>query len=239
MEGVLELMDRIYSLFGFSYQLELSTRPENSIGTDEMWEQATGALRQALERQGRQYRVNEGDGAFYGPKIDFHLRDSLGRTWQCGTIQVDFAMPERFELEYVGPDGNRHRPVMIHRAIYGSLERFIGILIEHYAGAFPLWLAPVQGVVLPVAEAHAPYARQVWERLREAGFRVELDDRDEKLGYRIRQAEVQKVPYMLVVGGREAETGQVTVRRRGEREQVTQSLEELVATWREEVAARR
>ncbi len=204
-----------------------------------MWEQATGALRQALERQGRQYRVNEGDGAFYGPKIDFHLRDSLGRTWQCGTIQVDFAMPERFELEYVGPDGNRHRPVMIHRAIYGSLERFIGILIEHYAGAFPLWLAPVQGVVLPVAEAHAPYARQVWERLREAGFRVELDDRDEKLGYRIRQAEVQKVPYMLVVGGREAETGQVTVRRRGEREQVTQSLEELVATWREEVAARR
>src|SRR5690606_4312932 len=165
--------------------------------------------------------------------------DSLGRTWQCGTIQVDFAMPERFELEYVGPDGNRHRPVMIHRAIYGSLERFIGILIEHYAGAFPLWLAPVQGVVLPVAEAHAPYARQVWERLREAGFRVELDDRDEKLGYRIRQAEVQKVPYMLVVGGREAETGQVTVRRRGEREQVTQSLEELVATWREEVAARR
>ncbi|NMA72353.1 MAG: threonine--tRNA ligase [Firmicutes bacterium] len=239
VEGVLELMDRIYSLFGFSYQLELSTRPENSIGTDEMWEQATGALRQALERQGRQYRVNEGDGAFYGPKIDFHLRDSLGRTWQCGTIQVDFAMPERFELEYVGPDGNRHRPVMIHRAIYGSLERFIGILIEHYAGAFPLWLAPVQGVVLPVAEAHAPYARQVWERLREAGFRVELDDRDEKLGYRIRQAEVQKVPYMLVVGGREAETGQVTVRRRGEREQVTQSLEELVATWREEVAARR
>lgn len=239
VEGVLELMDRIYSIFGFSYQMELSTRPENSIGTDAMWEQATEALRQALEAQGRSYRVNEGDGAFYGPKIDFHLRDSIGRTWQCGTVQVDFAMPERFGLEYVGADGDRHRPVMIHRAIYGSLERFMGILIEHYAGAFPLWLAPVQAVVLPVAGAHAPYAREVRDRLRAEGLRVELDDRDEKLGYRVRQAEVQKVPYMLVVGAREAETGQVTVRRRGERQQVAHPLDELLTSLREEVAARR
>ena len=239
VEGVLELMDRIYSIFGFSYQMELSTRPENSIGTDEMWEQATDALRKALDAQGRSYRINEGDGAFYGPKIDFHLRDSIGRTWQCGTIQLDFAMPERFELEYVGADGNRHRPVMIHRAIYGSLERFMGILIEHYAGAFPLWLAPVQAVVLPVASAHVPYAREVRDRLQAAGLRVELDDRDEKLGYRVRQAEVQKVPYMLVVGAREAETGQVTVRRRGDREQVARPVDELIAELREEVASRR
>ncbi|BAS28342.1 threonyl-tRNA synthetase [Limnochorda pilosa] len=239
VEGVLDLMDRIYSVFGFSYQVELSTRPENSIGTDAMWEQATRALAGALEAQGRPYKVNEGDGAFYGPKIDFHLRDSIGRTWQCGTVQVDFAMPERFELEYVGSDGSRHRPVMVHRAIYGSLERFMGILIEHFAGAFPLWLAPVQAVVLPVAGAHAAYARQVRDQLREAGLRAELDDREEKLGYRIRQAEVRKVPYMLVTGGREAESGQVAVRRRGEHEQHSEPVESLIARLREEAAARR
>lgn len=238
VEGVLDLMDRIYSVFGFSYQVELSTRPENSIGTDEMWEQATAALANALQAQGRSYKINEGDGAFYGPKIDFHLRDSIGRTWQCGTIQVDFAMPDRFELEYVGADGARHRPVMIHRALYGSLERFMGILIEHYAGAFPLWLAPVQAVVLPVAGAYAGYARQVRDRMREAGLRAEVDDRDEKLGYRVRQAEVQKIPYMLVVGGREAESGQVAVRRRGEREQRAEAVDELIQRLRQAVDAR-
>jgi len=205
----------IYGVFGLDdVRLELSTRPEKSIGSDEMWERAEGALRGALEAAGRPYQLNEGDGAFYGPKIDFHIRDSLGRTWQCGTIQVDFSMPTRFELEYVGADGARHTPVMVHRACYGSLERFFGIITEHFAGAFPLWLSPEQVRVLPVSEKVRDYAEQVRWKLEEAGLRVELDDSDERLGYKIRNATLMKVPYLVVVGGKEAESGTINVRSR-------------------------
>ncbi len=212
--GVIDLEDDFYKLFGFDYHLELSTRPENSIGSDEIWELATDALREALEAKGLPYKVNEGDGAFYGPKIDFHLEDSLGRTWQCGTIQLDFTMPEKFDLSYVGEDGQKHRPVMLHRVVFGSIERFIGILTEHFAGAFPAWLAPVQARVLPIAARHAEYARQVEKSLDEKGIRVEIDARNEKINYKIREAQAQKIPYMLVVGDKEAEQGTVAVRHR-------------------------
>jgi threonyl-tRNA synthetase len=194
--------------------VELSTRPEKSIGSDEIWELATGALRDALETRGMDYKVNEGDGAFYGPKIDFHLQDSLGRTWQCGTIQLDFVMPEKFDLTYVGEDGQRHRPVMIHRVVFGSIERFIGILTEHFAGAFPAWLAPVQARVLPITGRHAEYAQKVVDSLDGKEIRVELDARNEKINYKIRDAQGQKIPYMLVVGDKEAERGAVAVRHR-------------------------
>nr|WP_076778054.1 threonine--tRNA ligase [Lachnoclostridium phocaeense] len=216
IKGVARLIDEVYSKFGFKYHVELSTRPEDSMGTDEEWEMATNALRGALDSLGLNYVVNEGDGAFYGPKIDFHLEDSIGRTWQCGTIQLDFQMPQRFDLEYTGADGEKHRPIMIHRVAFGSIERFIGILIEHYAGKFPVWLSPVQVKILPVSEKFADYAEKVSDALKAAGVRVETDDRSEKLGYKIRSAQMEKVPYMLIVGEKEVEGECVSVRRRDE-----------------------
>ena len=216
IKGVARLIDEVYSKFGFKYHVELSTRPENSMGSDADWEMATEGLRGALEELGVDYVVNEGDGAFYGPKIDFHLEDSIGRTWQCGTIQLDFQMPQRFELEYTGADGEKHRPIMIHRVAFGSIERFIGILIEHYAGKFPTWLAPVQVKILPVSDKFADYAQKVTDELKEAGIRVELDGRSEKLGYKIREAQMQKVPYMVIVGEKEVAENVVSVRKRDE-----------------------
>ncbi|OPY58110.1 MAG: Threonine--tRNA ligase 2 [Pelotomaculum sp. PtaU1.Bin035] len=212
--GVIDMIDDFYKVFGFSYHVELSTKPEKAMGADEIWELATGALRDALEAGGLNYKVNEGDGAFYGPKIDFHLEDSLGRTWQCGTIQLDFLMPEKFNLSYVGEDGQKHRPVMIHRVVFGSIERFIGILTEHYAGAFPAWLAPVQARVIPITDRHAGYAREVVGRLDKDGIRVDLDARSEKINYKIREAQAQKIPYMLVIGDKEVDHCAVAVRHR-------------------------
>jgi len=214
IKGVVRLIDEVYSKFGFSYHVELSTRPENSMGSDEDWEAATNGLRTALEELGLEYVVNEGDGAFYGPKIDFHLEDTLGRTWQCGTIQLDFQMPQRFDLSYVGADNDRHKPIMIHRVIFGSIERFIGILIEHYGGKFPVWLSPVQVKVLSVSEKSREYANSIYERMKAAGIRCEVDNRDEKIGYKIREAQLQKAPYMLVIGEKEVENGNLTVRSR-------------------------
>ena len=214
IKGVTRLIDEVYKQFGFDYFVELSTRPEDSMGSDEDWEMATNGLRNALEEMGLDYIVNEGDGAFYGPKIDFHLRDSIGRTWQCGTIQLDFQLPQRFEAEYVAEDGTKKRPIMIHRVCFGSIERFIGILIEHYAGKFPVWLAPVQVKVIPVSEKSMEYASGVYEKLRAARIRAELDHKDEKVGYKIRQAQLEKVPYMLVLGEKEAAEGAITVRSR-------------------------
>ncbi|MEW6771733.1 MAG: threonine--tRNA ligase [Bacillota bacterium] len=215
--GIIDIVDYFYrEVFGFDYHVELSTKPEKAMGDDAIWDLATAALREALEARSFPYKVNEGDGAFYGPKIDFHLRDCLGRTWQCGTIQLDFLMPEKFDLFYIGEDGERHRPVMLHRVVFGSLERFIAILTEHFAGAFPVWLAPVQVRVLPIADRHAPYAAEVTRFLEEAGVRVELDARSEKVNYKIREAQVQKVPYMLVVGDKEAAGRTVAVRHRAE-----------------------
>jgi threonyl-tRNA synthetase len=210
--GIIDLIDYTYGVFGFKYHVELSTRPEDSMGTDEQWEMATNALKDSLDAKGLKYKINEGDGAFYGPKIDFHLEDSIGRTWQCGTIQLDFQMPERFDLNYIGPDGERHRPVMIHRVVFGSIERFIAILTEHYAGAFPAWLAPVQVKIIPIVDKHHPYALRVKKMLEDMDFRVEVDLRNEKMGYKIREAQMQKVPYMLIVGEKEAETEAVSVR---------------------------
>ena len=212
--GVMRKIDTVYKLFGFEYHIELSTCPEDFIGGPEMAVYAENVLKNVLDKNGREYIVNPGDGAFYGPKIDFHLTDAIGRTWQCGTIQLDFQMPERFELEYTGADGEKHRPIMIHTVAYGSLERFIGILIEHYAGAFPLWLAPVQARVLPITDRSAEYARSVAAKLEAAGIRVETDLRNEKIGYKIREAQNMKVPYMLIVGDKEAEAGNVAVRAR-------------------------
>jgi threonyl-tRNA synthetase len=227
---ILDLTEYFYrDVFGFDYHVELSTKPEKAMGSDEIWELATNALRGALEVKGLSYKVNEGDGAFYGPKVDFHLRDCLGRTWQCGTIQVDFLMPEKFALTYIGEDGERHRPVMIHRVIYGSLERFIAILTEHFAGAFPVWLAPVQARVLPITDRHAEYGRQVTETLRQAGVRVEFDGRNEKVGYKIREAQLQKIPYMLVVGDREAATGTLSVRHRAEGDLGSFTLDDFIS----------
>lgn len=209
---VIDLADDVYRVFGFNYKVELSTKPEKAIGSDEVWEIATEALRKALEKKGINYRLNPGDGAFYGPKIDFHLEDSLGRTWQCGTIQLDFQMPERFDLNYIGSDGEKHRPVIVHRTILGSIERFFGILIEHFAGKFPVWLAPVQVMIIPVADSHHDFAKGITEELTAIGVRASVDGRDEKLGYRIREAQMQKVPYMLVVGDKEAEGGDLALR---------------------------
>ncbi|MCD7990809.1 MAG: threonine--tRNA ligase [Clostridia bacterium] len=214
IKGVTKLINEVYTQFGFEYFVELSTRPEDSMGSDKDWEMATNGLRKALEDMGLDYIVNEGDGAFYGPKIDFHLRDSLGRTWQCGTIQLDFQMPQRFDLEYTAEDGSKKRPIMIHRVCFGSIERFIGILIEHFAGKFPVWLAPVQVKVIPVSEKSMDYATGVYDKLKAAGIRTELDHKDEKVGYKIRQAQLEKVPYMLVLGEKEAAEGAITVRSR-------------------------
>ena len=225
IKGVVRLTNKIYSQFGFKYKVELSTRPEDSMGTKEEWDMATDALRKALDELGLEYEINEGDGAFYGPKIDFHLQDSIGRTWQCGTIQLDFQMPQRFELEYTGEDGAKHRPIMIHRAIFGSIERFIGILIEHYAGKFPVWLAPVQVKVLSITDRTKDYAESVCAILKERGVRAELDTRNEKIGYKIREAKLEKVPYVIVVGDKEAEDGTVNVNKRGVEEKTIMSKE--------------
>ena len=238
IKGVARLIDEVYGLFGFKYHVELSTRPENSMGSDEDWEMATDALRGALDDLGRDYVVNEGDGAFYGPKIDFHLQDSIGRTWQCGTIQLDFQLPQRFEMEYTGADGEKHRPIMIHRVAFGSIERFIGILIEHFAGAFPTWLAPVQVKVLPISDKHMEYGRKVLDELNAAGIRAELDMRAEKIGYKIREAQMQKVPYMLVVGAKEEEEGKVSVRSRFAGDEGSQEIAGFIAQVQKEVADR-
>ena len=216
IKGVIRLIDEVYSKFGFKYHVELSTRPENSIGSDEDWELATNGLRNALNDLEMPYVVNEGDGAFYGPKIDFHLEDSIGRTWQCGTIQLDFQLPQRFEAEYIGEDGNKHRPIMIHRVVFGSLERFMGTLIEHYAGKFPLWLSPVQVKILPISDKYVEYAKSVEASLKKEGFRCEIDARDEKIGYKIRSARMERLPFMVVVGEKEVASNSVSVRKRDE-----------------------
>lgn len=236
--SVIELADDVYNIFGFKYKVELSTRPEDSMGNDEDWETATEALREALEAKGINYVVNPGDGAFYGPKIDFHLEDSIGRTWQCGTIQLDFQMPERFDLTYVGSDGEKHRPVIIHRTIFGSIERFFGILIEHFAGKFPLWLAPVQVELIPVSDKHDAFTRKIAAELQENDIRVDIDFRDEKIGYRIREAQMQKVPYMLVIGDKEMDSDILTIRNRdtGEQEQLT--LEDFKAKLKEGIGSK-
>lgn len=235
IKGVVRLTDKIYKQFGFKYKVELSTRPEDSMGSAEDWELATASLKKALDEMNIEYEINEGDGAFYGPKIDFHLQDSIGRTWQCGTIQLDFQMPQRFELEYVGEDGKKHRPIMIHRAIFGSIERFIGILIEHFAGRFPVWLAPKQVKILPITDRTAAYADRVCEKLTSLGVRAEVDARSEKIGYKIREAKMEKVPYVLVVGDKEAEDGTVNVNRRGSEEKTTVKVDEFAETVLNEI----
>ena len=235
IKGVAGLINEVYSLFGFQYHVELSTRPEDSMGSDEDWEMATDALRSALDELQLPYVVNEGDGAFYGPKIDFHLVDCIGRTWQCCTIQLDFQLPQRFELEYVGADGEKHRPIMIHRVVFGSIERFIGILIEHFAGAFPTWLAPVQVKVLPISDKYMDYAQSVLNKLTEAGIRAEVDTRAEKIGYKIREAQTAKIPYMLVVGQKEEEENTVSVRSRAAGDEGARSLDTFIADILKEI----
>ena len=214
IQGVMRLIDEVYQKFGFSYEIELSTRPEHSIGSDEDWELATEALEKAVQGMGKSYVVNDGDGAFYGPKLDFHLKDSIGRTWQCGTIQLDFQLPQRFDIDYIGADGEKHRPIMLHRVVFGSIERFIGILIEHYAGKFPVWIAPVQVKILPVSDKYNDYVKKVVANLEEMDIRVELDSRNEKLGYKIREARMEKVPYMIIIGENEQNKALVSVRKR-------------------------
>ncbi len=238
IKGVVRLIDEVYSLFGFEYHIELSTMPEDHMGELADWERATDALREAIEELGRTYEVNEGDGAFYGPKLDFHLVDAIGRTWQCGTIQLDMQLPERFELEYTGEDGQKHRPVMIHRVVFGSIERFIGILIEHFAGAFPTWLAPEQVKVIPISEAHQDYAKGIAQQLDALGVRVSADCRSEKMGYKIREAQLQKIPYMLVVGAKEMEDGTVSVRNRKGENLGVMTLDDFAAKIRAEIASR-
>ena len=238
IKGVISLIDKVYSTFGFEYHLELSTRPESSIGTDEEWEVAENGLREALEELNLPYKLNEGDGAFYGPKIDFHLRDCIGRTWQCGTIQLDMQLPQRFDVSYIGEDGEKHRPVMIHRGALGSIERFIGILIEHYAGKFPTWIAPVQAKILLVSDRFKEYAEEVKKALFDKGIRVELDDRAEKIGYKIREAQLQKVPYMLIVGEKEVNEKKVSVRSRDNGEMGAIEVEEFIANVLKEVEER-
>ena len=238
IKGVISLVDKTYKLFGFPYKVELSTRPENSMGSDEIWEISTNALKNALDHVGLEYQINEGDGAFYGPKIDFHVRDSIGRTWQCATIQLDFLMPERFEISYVGPDNLEHRPVMIHRVIYGSIERFIGILIEHYAGAFPAWIAPIQVMLLPISDKHLKYSRNVLRMLDENGIRVEIDDKPRKISYKIREAQLQKIPYMLVIGDKEVENESVAVRLRSGKDLGDLKVDEFISRISEEIKSR-
>ena len=228
IKGVAMLIDKVYKQFGFSYHVELSTRPESFLGEISMWDEAEAALKAALEELGLDYRLNEGDGAFYGPKIDFHLRDCIGRTWQCGTIQLDYQLPQRFDLTYTGKDGEKHRPIMIHRVAFGSIERFIGILIEHYAGKFPVWLSPVQAKILPISDKFMDYADDLYKKLFEAGIRVAIDDRAEKIGYKIREAQLEKVPYMIIVGEKEANEGNVSVRSRDGGELGSLSVEEFV-----------
>lgn len=239
IRGVMRLIEEFYGRFGFPYEIELSTRPENSIGSDEEWELATDSLKKAVEGMGKPYVINEGDGAFYGPKLDFHLKDSIGRTWQCGTIQLDFQLPQRFELDYIGEDGEKHRPIMLHRVVFGSIDRFVGILIEHYAGKFPAWLSPVQAKILPVSDKYLDYALGVEKKLLEANVRVEVDKRGEKLGLKIREARLEKVPYILVVGEKEQADGSVSVRLRDAEEDKQDigemSLEDFISFVEEEV----
>jgi threonyl-tRNA synthetase len=236
IKGVIDLVTDIMDAFGFDYKLELSTRPEKSIGSDEDWETATRSLEKALKDKDLDYKVNEGDGAFYGPKIDVHLKDALNRSWQCSTIQCDFTLPERFDLTYIGEDGQKHRPVMLHRTVLGSIERFVGILIEHYAGAFPMWLSPVQVIVLTVTDRGNEWAREVGRRLEEEGLRVELDLRNEKLGLKIREAQVKKVPYMLVIGDKEVERTGVAPRTRGREDLGFMTLDDFLARVRPEIS---
>ena len=235
IKGVISLVDDVYSKFGFEYTIELSTRPENSMGSDELWEMAEGALEKVLNNLGKKYELNEGDGAFYGPKIDFHIKDCLGRDWQCGTIQLDFQMPERFDLTYIGEDGEKHRPVMLHRVIFGSIERFIGIITEHFSGAFPAWLSPVQAKLLPITDAQHDFARQVADKLKAKGIRVEIDESNEKIGYKIRKAQLEKVPYMLVMGAKEVEANAVAVRSRKAGDVGQMPVDEFVAKLQEEI----
>ncbi len=238
IKGVISLIDKTYKLFGFPYKVELSTRPENSMGSDEIWEISTNALKNALDHLKLDYQINEGDGAFYGPKIDFHVRDSIGRTWQCATIQLDFLMPERFEISYVGSDNLEHRPVMIHRVIYGSIERFIGILIEHYAGAFPTWIAPVQVIVLPISDKHVEYSKNVLKLLDDNGIRAEIDDKPRKINYKIRESQLQKIPYMLIVGDKEIENGSVSVRLRNGKDLGNIKIDDFISKISEEIKSR-
>lgn len=232
---LMHLINQVYSLFGFTYTVELSTRPEDSMGSDEDWTTAENALRKALEHENMEYVVNEGDGAFYGPKIDFHIKDSLGRDWQCGTIQLDFQMPERFDLNYIGQDGEKHRPVMLHRVVFGSIERFIGVLIEHYAGAFPTWLAPVQVKILTISDKQKEYADELVKQFMKEGIRAELDDREEKIGYKIREAQLQKIPYMLIIGEKEVEANAVGVRARKEGDIGQMPVKEFISKIKEEI----
>ena len=235
ISNVIKLIDEVYSIFGFEYEIELSTRPEDSMGSDEQWEMAEGALKKVLKDLNMKYELNEGDGAFYGPKIDFHIKDCLGRSWQCGTIQLDFQMPERFDLTYIGEDGEKHRPVMLHRVIFGSIERFIGILIEQYAGAFPTWLAPVQVKILTIADRHVDCAKKLMKEMSSKGIRVELDDREEKMGYKIREAQLQKVPYMLIIGDKEVEENKVSMRSRDKGDLGSIEKEKFIEKVEEEI----
>lgn len=239
IQETIRLFDEVYATFGLKYHAELSTRPDDSMGDDETWEKATNGLKAAMEDFGLPYTVNEGDGAFYGPKIDFHLTDSIGRTWQCGTIQLDMLLPEKFDLTYTGEDGLKHRPVMIHRVAYGSIERFIGILIEHYAGAFPAWLAPCQVRILPITDKQHDYAQKLYDKMFKLGLRVHIDDRNEKIGYKIREAQMQKTPYMLVIGEKEVENGTVAVRRRGEGDIGAMNQDEFIAMLQKEIAEKK
>lgn len=234
IKGVVRLIDEVYNKFGFKYHVELSTKPENSIGSDADWEIATAGLKRALDELQMNYVINEGDGAFYGPKIDFHLEDSIGRTWQCGTIQLDFQLPLRFEAEYIGADGEKHRPIMIHRVVFGSIERFIGILIEHYAGKFPVWLAPVQLKILPISEKFSDYSKEVMMKFKEKEIRCEMDERDEKIGYKIREAQLEKVPYMIILGEKEAQSGMLSVRSREQGDIGIMSIEKVIEFIRSE-----
>ena len=237
--GIMKLVDEVYKIFGFEYTVELSTRPENSMGSDEQWNMAEGALKQVLKDMNMPYEINEGDGAFYGPKIDFHIKDSIGREWQCGTIQLDFQMPERFDLTYIGEDGEKHRPVMLHRVIFGSIERFIGVLIENYAGIFPTWLSPVQVKILPITDAQKEYAQRVKQELEDANIRVELDDSNEKVGYKIRKAQLEKVPYMVVLGAKEVEANAIAVRSRKGEDLGQMPLNEFIAKVQKEVETKK
>ncbi|AIG25423.1 threonine--tRNA ligase [Brevibacillus sp. 7WMA2] len=239
IKGMIQLIDRIYSVFGFKYSVELSTRPEDSMGSDELWEIAENSLKNVLDELGMEYEINEGDGAFYGPKIDFQITDALKRSHQCGTIQLDFQLPEKFDLSYIGQDNEKHRPVVLHRAMYGSLDRFIGILVEHYGGAFPTWLAPIQARLMTINEVHVPYAEEVRKQLLQAGIRVELDSRNEKIGYKIREAQMQKIPYMLVIGEKEMEEGALSVRKRGEGDLGSKPVAEVLAHLQNEILERK
>lgn len=238
IQKTIDLFDEVYKTFGLQYKAELSTRPENSMGDDATWELATDALRKALDHRGLEYVINEGDGAFYGPKIDFHLKDSIGRTWQCGTIQLDMMLPEKFDINYVGEDGEKHRPIMVHRVVYGSIERFIGILIEHYAGAFPVWLAPVQIKLLPITDAHFAYAKELAQKLFELNIRAEVDDRNEKVGKKIRDSQVKKIPYTVVIGDKEVETGVLPIRKYSAKDSVDMNVDDFIAYVQNKISTR-